>query len=597
MSDTHSNNSSTLELDEENQPVPFKVDDNADAQSELSLNTMPTNRSNMKLSKTRTESQKSLYEKGIESEIPLPDLNNPQIHDPIFPEEYRMETETGLVKVETLQSMGRIKSRIASEKGEDLDKIQDLDPEIEFVTFTPNDPENPLNWSLASRCYYTFILSLLVIQAAYGSSSLAGGLPLISEKYGVSDEVSTLSVSLMVVGFAVGPLLWAPMSEYCGRRIVYFISFGLYTIFNIPVALAPNIGTVLVCRFLQGCFSASALSNVGASICDLHIETRGLAIAFFSFCPYSGPVFGGIVNGFISVSGKRLDLISWVNMAFAGVMWILVSFIPETYAPVILKKKAARLRKETGNEKIMTEQEASPMTISEVVNDLFLRPFKFIVQEPVLVLVCSFIALIYSLLYAFFFAYPEIFGELYGFKLDKVGLMYIPILIGAGLALSTTPILEAQYKKLCRRRVPEPEDRLIGGMIGALFPAIALFILGATSYKHIIWVGPASAGIAFGYGMVLLYYSLNNYILDIYFKVAASALSVKLNIRSCGGAAFPLFITQMYKRLGLQWASWLLAFISLAMAIIPFAFYKYGKTLRAKMCKQDYSAKLSMIVD
>lgn len=557
--------------------------DNTDAQSVVSDESL-VHSGLSHLTKTRTETYKSLHQEGIESDIPQPSIVNPPVLDPIFPEEYTLETETGLVKVETLHLIGRVKE--LGKEGFDG---------IELVTFTKNDPENPLNWNLRLRYGYTVILALTVIQAAYGSSCLAGGLPLIEEKFGVSLVVSSLTVSLMVIGFSVGPLLWAPLSEQIGRRPVYFVSFFFYVIFNIPVAVAPNIGTVLVCRFIQGCFASSALTIVGASICDIHLETRGLAIAFFSFCPYSGPVLGGIVNGFISVLSERYDLMSWVNMAFAGVIWIAVSCIPETYAPVILKKRAARLRKETGNPQIMTEQEATPMSFSELVNNVFYRPLKFVVEEPLLVLVCSFIALIYALLYAFFFAYPYIFDQLYGYKLNLVGLMYIPILIGAFFALFTTPVLEKQYGKLIRTRKPEPEDRLIGAMIGAPFPAIALFILGATSYKHIIWVGPASSGIAFGYGMVLLYYSLNNYILDTYHKYAASALGTKVFIRSSGGAAFPLFITQMYERLGLQWGSWLLAFISLAMTVIPFAFYKYGKPLRARMCKEDYSAQLEMV--
>lgn len=566
------------------------VEDRTDAQSEISQGSAATTARSLRI--TRTETKKSLVDLGLGKNIPMPDVTGPPVEAPIFPEEYTLETSTGLVPVQTLQSLGRVKTLASEAIGSipEEEKPQDLDPDIEFVTFLIEDPENPHNWSMAVKWIYTFLLSMLVICAAYGSSCLSGGLGTINDKFHVSSEVSTLSVSLMVLGFAVGPLLWAPLSEEIGRQPVYFISFGLYTIFNIPVALAKNIGTVLVCRFLCGVFAASALSNVGASLVDMHNDTRGLAIAFFSFCPYSGPVFGGVVNGFISVGTGRFDLMVWVNMAFAGVMWIIVSLIPETYAPVILKRRAKKMRKETGNKKIMTEQEATPMTFSELLNNNLYRPLKFVIQEPVLVLVCGFVCLIYSLLYAFFFAYPVIFNELYGYKDNLIGLMFIPILIGAAFALFTTPILEKQYALICKRRRPTPEDRLLGAMIGSPFPCIALFILGATSYKHIIWVGPASSGIAFGYGMVLIYYSLNNYIIDTYAKYAASALATKVFLRSAGGAAFPLFVTQMYHRLGLQWASWLLAFISLAMVAIPFTFYKFGAGLRAKMCREDYTA-------
>ncbi|WLF76621.1 spermine transporter [Lodderomyces elongisporus] len=540
--------------------------------------------SNLKLHKTETE--KSLRELGIRKDVPQQDLNQAPVSDPIFPEEYVLETETGLVKAKTLESLGREPTRGT--------RTHSINDKTEFVTFKIDDPENPLNWPMWIKWVYTVLFSFSVISAAYGSSCLSGGLFTINDKYGVSTEVSTLTVSLMVLGFCVGPLLWAPLSEQIGRRPVYIISFGLYTIFNIPCALSPNIGGLLVCRFLCGVFAASALTNAGASLVDIHSDTRGLAIAFFSFCPYSGPVLGGVVNGFISVGTNRFDLMVWVNMAFAGVMWIILALIPETYAPVILKKRAKKLRKETGNPHIMTEQEASPLSFKEMVKLNLLLPLKFVVTEPVLDLVCGYVALIYALLYAFFFAYPYIFNQLYGYKDNKIGLMLIPILIGAGLAVTTTPFLEKHYIKVTTKLYSEgkpvpPELRLWGAMIGAPFPAIALFILGATSYKHIIWVGPASSGIAFGYGMVLIYYSLNNYIIDTYAKYAASALATKVFLRSTAGAAFPLFVTYMYEGLGLQWASWLLAFVSLANVLIPFAFYKYGKVLRAKWCKEDYT--------
>ncbi|ODQ79682.1 hypothetical protein BABINDRAFT_7899 [Babjeviella inositovora NRRL Y-12698] len=596
-------------------PEPLDYIVNDDAHSELSdIGSQLSKSQSLKL--VKTETKKSLFDMGVSSQIPIPDTVYPQtITNPLFPEEYTLETATGFVPVSSLQGLGRSVTRTTTRgrrnsnfsnisgdsgvgEGEKQDGSEDatpneydeLDPGIELVTFMKNDPENPHNWPNWVKWCYTLLFSCAVIMVAYGSSCVTGGLGLISEKYGVSEEVAILSCSLMVLGFAVGPLLWSPLSEQIGRRPVYFISFGLYTIFNIPCAIGKNIGTLLVCRFLCGVFSSSGLCLVGGSISDMFDrETRGFAIAFFAFAPYSGPVFGPLCNGFVNISTGRFDLIIWINMAFAGVMWIVCSCIPETYAPSILKRRAAKLRKEIGNDKIMTEQEALGLSLKELVQTCLIRPLYFSISEPVLVLVCGYVCLIYSLLYAFFFAYPVVFGDLYGFKDNKIGLMFIPILIGALFALVTTPVLERRYMALCKRRAPTPEDRLIGAMVGSPFPAIALFILGATSYKHVFWVGPASSGIAFGYGMVLIYYSLNNYIIDTYAKYAASALATKVFLRSAGGAAFPLFTTQMYHKLGLQWASWLLAFISLVMVLIPFVFYRYGAVLREKMCKEDYT--------
>ncbi|QLL32999.1 hypothetical protein HG536_0D05210 [Torulaspora globosa] len=572
------------------------------------------------LNLTRTETVKSLQEMGMTSAAPVPDINAPQTNGRpmIFPEEYTMETPTGLVPVATLQSIGRTSTAVSRTRSRQIDRRSsvsssvagsnsdeevrkekpaaggpeepELDPEIEFVTFVTNDPDNPHNWPLWKRWAYTIILSWLVVCVAYGSACIAGGLFTVSEKYHVGSEVAVLSVSLMVIGFSLGPLIWSPVSDLYGRRVAYFVSMGLYTIFNIPCAISPNISGLMVSRFLCGVFASSGLCLVGGSIADMFpSSTRGKAIAFFAAAPYGGPVTGPLVNGFISVCTRRMDLIFWVNMAFAGAMWIVVAFIPETYAPVILKKRAARLRKETGNPKIMTEQEAQGVDFKEMIRTCVVRPLYFAATEPVLDATCFYVCLIYSLLYAFFFAYPVIFNELYGYKDNLIGLMLIPILIGALMALAFTFWCESQYLKLIKTRRATPEDRLLGSMIGAPFAAIALWILGATSYKHIIWVGPASSGIAFGFGMVLIYYSLNNYIIDCYVQYASSALATKVFLRSAGGAAFPLFITQMYHRLGLQWASWLLAFIATAMIALPFGFKRWGKELRHKLSSKDYS--------
>jgi hypothetical protein len=227
---------------------------------------------------------------------------------------------------------------------------------------------------------------------------------------------------------------------------------------------------------------------------------------------------------------------------------------------------------------IMTEQEKTKLTLSEIIRTSLVRPITMILTEPVLDQMCVYIALIYAMLYACFSAYPVIFTQLYGYNDGQIGLMYIPILIGVAFALVATPAIEKHFKRICSSRDPTPEDRLIGALIGAPFIPISLFILGATSYKHIIWVGPASSGISFGFGMVLCYYSVHNYIIDSYHAYAASALAAKVFLRSGGGAAFPLFTAQMYHRLGLQWASWLLAFLGVGMFFIPFAFYFMGRS-------------------
>lgn len=114
--------------------------DYTDAQSEISPvgSRISTSTYGNNLRLTRTETVKSLQDVGLSSSIPIPSVVAPPVEHPIFPEEYTLETNTGLVKVQTLQSLGR--TRTATD-----DKDEKFDPETEYVTFVFNDPENPQN--------------------------------------------------------------------------------------------------------------------------------------------------------------------------------------------------------------------------------------------------------------------------------------------------------------------------------------------------------------------------------------------------------------------------------------------------------------------
>lgn len=160
---------------------------------------------------------------------------------------------------------------------------------------------------------------------------------------------------------------------------------------------APNIGALLSCRFICGFFAAAPLTLAGGAISDVwDTNERGFAIALFAAAPYGGPVLGPIVGGFIGQTiGWRWIL--WVNMIFAGVVTLSLLTIPETFAPVILKKRAKRIRQETGDMTYVTEQEAFRRDLSGIIVETLIRPFQMLVEEPILLLMSLYIALIYGL--------------------------------------------------------------------------------------------------------------------------------------------------------------------------------------------------------
>jgi len=168
--------------------------------------------------------------------------------------------------------------------------------------------------------------------------------------------------------------------------------------------------------------------------------------------------------------------------------------------------------------------------------------------------------------------------------------MFIPVAIGVLLSACCAPLVNRHYLSLCKKHGGKPpaEARLVPMMISCWAVPIGLFIFAWTSYPHVNWIGPAIGGFPVGFGFIFLYNSANNYIVDSYQHQAASALAAKTFLRSFWGAGVVLFTTQMYHRLGYQWAGSLLAFISLACCAIPFVFWFKGAAIR-RMSHYAYS--------
>jgi hypothetical protein len=121
-------------------------------------------------------------------------------------------------------------------------------------------------------------------------------------------------------------------------------------------------------------------------------------------------------------------------------------------------------------------------------------------------------------------------------------------------------------------------------MIGSIALPVGLFWFAWTNYPSIHWSVSIIGTAPFGFGMVLVFLSIMNYLIDAYVIYAASVLAANSVLRSLFGAGFPLFTTYIYKNLGIHWASSIPAFLALACVPFPFLFYKYGEPIRMK-CK------------
>ncbi|CAE6450446.1 unnamed protein product [Rhizoctonia solani] len=452
----------------------------------------------------------------------------------------------------------------------------------------PDDPANPKNWSRKFRWYITALGGVAVLNATFASSAPSGIEGQLIKDFNLSTIVAILTISLFVVGYCIGPLLWGPLSENYGRRPIFLIGFVVYTAFQIGGALAPNIASVLVFRFLGGTFAACPLTNSGAIIADIwDADTRGKALALFTLAPFAGPALGPTVAGYMSVAGVSWRWLFGVLSIFAGVCTIVLALtLPETYVPIILKKRAEKLRKSTGDDRYYSAIERENLHWTKRIENILGRPFIMFFQEPMLFAVTLYMSFIYGCVYLLFAAYPIVFTQGHHLNAGASGLMFLP-LFGGGIGgvvvylVYYNPIYTKHICEFAPRPVP-PEYRLDMALLAGPLYAVSFFWFGWTSYPSISYFAPAFSGALSGFTIVLLFLSLFNYIIDAYLMYAASALAISTVVRSAFGAGFPLFATDMYEKLNPRIASTVLGGIAAAMIPIPFILKKYGAQVRRK---------------
>ena len=432
-----------------------------------------------------------------------------------------------------------------------------------------------------------------MINSTLGSALPSNAITYIASDFHVSNQAQlVLPISLFLVGYVLGPVFFGPLSETYGRKIIMISSFVAFTIFTMACAVAPNWPALLVFRLICGINASSAIAVVGGLYADVYDNpvTRGRAMAYFMAATVVGPQVGPIISGFVSTVDWRWTF--WIGLIIAGVTLIFLLFLPETYGPTLLKRRARRMRKETGNSKIVAPIELEKTGAWNMITVILYRPLRMIIYEAIVFFTCIYLSLIYAIFYLFYEAYPLIFQGVYHMNTGISGLPFLAIAVGAFIACAIFLYYDGVLQRAKNAQAPwaavEEYRRLPLACIGGPGLVISLFWLGWSASPHVHWIVPVLAGIPFGMGFMLIFMALLNYITDAYEIFAASAMAATSMCRSVFGAVLPLAAKPMYQRLGIPWATSLLGFLSLGMTIIPFAFIKYGDRIRAnsKFCQE-----------
>lgn len=166
-------------------------------------------------------------------------------------------------------------------------------------------------------------------------------------------------------------------------------------------ALTPNFTGYIIFRLLAGIGASTPVSVIGGIYADLYSSprARGVAITCFMAATTWGPLGGPLISGFVSVSlGWRW--VYWIELIVAGVTWPFILMMPETFGPVILQRKAKKLRKDTGNPKYVAPSDIEQQELWDLVTAVLTRPIRMFLFEAIVFCSCAYLSLAYGIFYS-----------------------------------------------------------------------------------------------------------------------------------------------------------------------------------------------------
>ncbi|KAG6910336.1 hypothetical protein DXG01_011404 [Tephrocybe rancida] len=452
-----------------------------------------------------------------------------------------------------------------------LDELASADNALLVDWDGPDDPANPKNWPYRRKWAATIVVSSFTFISPVSSSMVAPATLSVAADFGVTNNtIIAMMTSIFVLGY--------------GEPIATF-----------PCELVLNINYEKLWDlwFLAGLGGSAPLAIGGGVLGDVwYPEERGKAIAIYSLAPLLGPVVGPVCGAWIAERSTWRWVFWSTSIVDAAVQISGLFFLQETFAPLLLERKAAAIRKSMDPEKAQTldihtiYEKEGQRSWSQIFRRALTRPFMIFGHEHIAQLLGIYVAFVYGLFYLFLTNMPTIFEGTYGEKTSIAGLHYIAL--GAGLTVASQ--VNARYMdriyvyfKNKNNGVGEPEFRLPAMVPGTFILPAGLLIAGWAADQKVHWI-VTDIGIAMvGCGMILLVQACQTYVVDTFTLHAASALAAVTCLRSLAGFGFPLFAPAMFHKLGYGKGSTILACVAIVLGCpAPWLFWKYGKQIRSK---------------
>ena len=295
------------------------------------------------------------------------------------------------------------------------------------VELKEKDCYDKLGFGFSSFKKWTILSVIFAVQVSmnFNASVYANAVTQLSNEFSISEQAARVGQMVFLVAYAFGSELWAPWSEEFGRWPVLQLSLFFVNIWQIQNALAKNIGTIFVGRFLGGLSSAGGSVTLGMVADMWEPDDQQYAVAFIVFSSVGGsvvgPLLGAPIEKFLS---WRWNF--WIQLILGvAVQVIHAVFVPETRATILVDKEAKRRRK-AGESNVYGPNELKEKRISmKEVLKIWYRPFEMFVMEPIVLCLSLLSGFSDALIFTFLDSYQPVFKQ-WGFGTIQLGLAFFP---------------------------------------------------------------------------------------------------------------------------------------------------------------------------
>lgn len=457
---------------------------------------------------------------------------------------------------------------------------------------TEDDCYDKLGFSFPWYKRWAILTVIFTVQMSmnFNSSVYPNAVTPLSEHFHISEQAARVGQMIFLVTYAFGCELWAPWSEEFGRWPIMQLSLFLVNIWQIPCALAPNFGTIVVCRALGGLSSAGGSVTLGMTADMWEPDDQGFAVAYVVLSSVGGttigPIFGGMIQQWLDWHWNF-----WIQLIFGGVTQLAHFFlVSETRATILIDREAKRRRK-TGEEPNVygPNELKKPRLSGKEILAVWRRPFEMFIREPIVLFLSLLSGFSDALIFTCIESFTLVF-EQWHFNALKIGLCFISVIIGYLIAYAIF-LPDVARQRHTRQREGNasrvPERRLLLLLFIAPLETIGLFGFAWTSmgpdYTH--WIVPLVFIFLVAVANYGIYMATIDYMVAAYGPYSASATGGNGFARDLLAGISAMYATPMYSNIGgkfhLQWASTILGCLAIFVTIPIYIFYWKGPQIRA----------------